>query len=202
MPRQAGSCLSSQTLGVIHVQLEQIKAVLEKAGVVFAPGLTPQEFSAAEARFEFSFPPDLRMFLSLALPMGERFPNWRELDSPYLVGALSRPLEGLWFDAEQNSLWLPSWGPRPASDAAAFDHLKRLVRAAPALIPIQGHRYMPAFPSEEGNPVLSVHQSDIICYGLNLEDNFKNEYSYYFGRKGYELYEDPKHIAFWSSFLE
>ena len=61
---------------------------------------------------------------------------------------------------------------------------------------------MPSSPSEEGNPILSVHQSDIICYGLNLEDYFKNEYSYYFGRKGYELHEDPKHIAFWSSFLE
>lgn len=184
------------------MQLEQIKAVLKNAGVAFAPGLTPQEFSAAEARFQFTFPPDLRMLLSFALPTGERFPNWRELDSPYLVGALSRPLEGLWFDAQQNSLWQPFWGPRPANDAAAFEQLRRLVRAAPTLIPVQGHRYMPSSPSEEGNPVLSVHQSDIICYGLNLEDYFKNEYSYYFGLKGYERNGDPKRIAFWSSFLE
>ena len=50
---------------------------------------------------------------------------------------------------------------------------------------------MPSLPAEADNPVLSIHQSDIICYGLNLEDYFKNEYSYYFGRKGYELSGDP-----------
>jgi hypothetical protein len=55
---------------------------------------------------------------------------------------------------------------------------------------------------EPGNPVLSVHQTDIICYGLNLEDDFANEYRYYFGRQGYALAAKPKTIDFWSSFLE
>lgn len=183
------------------MQTEQIKAVLETAGVAFAPGLTTQEFIAAEARYEFSFPPDLRSFLAFALPIGERFPNWRELDSPYLVDAFRRPLEGLLFDVH-NSLWLPFWGPRPVDDATAFEQIRQLVRSAPKLIPIQGHRYMPSLPAEADNPVLSIHQSDIICYGLNLEDYFKNEYSYYFGRKGYELSGDPKPIDFWSLFLE
>lgn len=184
------------------MQLEQIKAVLETAGVAFAPGLTMEELIAVESRYEFSFPPDLRSFLSFALPVGERFPNWREIDSPYLVDAFRRPLEGLLFDVEHNSLWFPSWGPRPVDDATAFEQLRQLVRSAPKLIPIQGHRYMPCLPASSDNPVLSIHQSDIICYGLNLEDYFKNEYSFYFGRKGYELHEDPKHIDFWSLFLE
>lgn len=50
--------------------------------------------------------------------------------------------------------------------------------------------------------MLSVYQSDIICYGLNLEDYFHNEYSYYFGRSGYQLFEEPKPIEFWASFIE
>lgn len=184
------------------MQLKQIKTALEKAGVAFAPALTTQELMAAETRFGFHFPPDLKRFLSFALPIGQRFPNWRELDSPYLASAFNWPLDGLWFDVKQNSMWLPSWGPRPDNDEAAFEQLKQLVQAAPTLIPIRGHRYMPSSPLEEGNPVLSVYQSDIICYGLNLEDYFKNEYSRHFGRNGYELHGAPRHIDFWSLFLD
>lgn len=183
------------------MQLEEITVVLASAGVAFAPGLMPKELSAAETRFGFTFPPDLRAFLSNAMPVGAKFPNWRNLDDPSLASTFSWPLDGLWFDVKQNSLWLQSWGPRPADDTAAFEQLKILVRAAPTLIPIQGHRYLPSSPTEEGNPVLSVYQSDIICYGLNLEDYFRNEYSYFFGRTGYQLTQEPKHIDFWSSFI-
>ncbi|MES2947650.1 MAG: SMI1/KNR4 family protein [Pseudomonadota bacterium] len=181
--------------------LGHIKAVLMGAGVAFSPGLTPSEFSAAEARYGFKFPPDLRRFLAFAVPTGEKFPDWRNVDSLFLLEAFSRPLEGLWFDVKQNSLWLPEWGPKPVDDATAYRRLSELVQAAPTLIPVQGHRYLPCRPCEAGNPVLSVHQSDIICYGLNLEDYFQNEYSYHFGRQGYELSGEPKPIEFWASFI-
>lgn len=182
--------------------LEQIKTNLERAGVSFSAGLSSQEFEAAEARFAFVFPPDLREFLSFAMPVGGKFPNWRDLDDQNLASSFAWPLEGLWFDAKQNSLWLSEWGPRPVDDDAAYERLRTLVQAAPKLIPIQGHRYLPACPPECGNPVLSVYQTDIICYGLDLEDYFANEYSYYFGRQGYELSAKPKAIEFWSTFLE
>ena len=182
--------------------LDQIKANLELAGVAFAPGLTPREFGAAEACYGFEFPPDLRAFLAFAMPTGEKFPDWRNLDSRFLTDAFTWPLDGLWFDVQQNALWLPDWGPKPVDDTAAYKRLKELVQAAPVLIPIQGHRYLPCRPVEAGNPVLSVFQSDIICYGLNLEDYFKNEYTYYFGRKGYELSAEPRSIEFWTSFID
>jgi hypothetical protein len=181
--------------------LDQIKAGLERAGVSFSPGLTPIEFRAAEARYGFEFPPDLRSFLGLAMPVGGKFPDWRDLDSVALADAFAWPLEGLWFDVKQNSLWLREWGSKPADDASAYKRLSELVQAAPKLIPIQGHRYLPCRPVETGNPVLSVYQSDIIYYGLNLEDYFRNEYSYQFGRQGYEISEEPKPIEFWASFL-
>lgn len=199
-PRRPSKILPTLS-GYILMQLEHIKTGLETAGVSFAPGLTSSEIRAAEARFGFIFPPDLRNFLMFAMPIGDRIPNWRDLDDPYLLDAFGWPLEGLLFDVG-NSIWLPSWGPRPANDGAAVARVTALVQAAPALIPIKGHRYMPALPCEAGNPVLSVYQSDIICYGLNLEDFFHNEYSHYFGRQGYQMTQDPKHIEFWSSFLD
>jgi len=51
------------------------------------------------------------------------------------------------------------------------------------------------------NPVLSVYQSDIIYYGLNLEDYFRNEYPLHFGRQHHEISGGPKPIEFWGSFL-
>jgi hypothetical protein len=179
----------------------QIKAILERAGVTFSPGLSHREFSAAEAHCGFEFPPDLRSFLAFAMPTGGKFPDWRNPGSPSLAETLAWPLEGLWFDVQQNSLWLPEWGPKPADETSAYLHLSKLVQAAPKLIPIQGHRYLPCRPLESGNPVLSVYQSDIICYGLNLEDYFQNEYSFHFGRSGYQLSKEPKSTEFWSSFI-
>ncbi|MGD0734569.1 MAG: hypothetical protein ABR976_05450 [Terracidiphilus sp.] len=50
------------------------------------------------------------------------------------------------------------------------------ISEAPMLIPILGHRYMPALPTECGNPVFSVHQTDIIYYGFDLEDYLRHEF--------------------------
>jgi hypothetical protein len=48
--------------------------LLRRSGVSLAPGLSPAEFRAAEARFGFRFPPDLRLLLSAAIPLG-KFPD-------------------------------------------------------------------------------------------------------------------------------
>jgi len=181
--------------------LDQMKAGLERAGVSFAPGLSPRELRVAEARYDFEFPPDLRSFLAFAMPVGDKFPDWRELGSMVLADAFAWPLEGLWFDVKQNSLWLAEWGSKPADDASAYKRLSELVQAAPTLVPVRGHRYMPCRPVEMNNPVLSVYQSDIIYYGLNLEDYFRNEYPLHFGRQHHEISGGPKPIEFWGSFL-
>lgn len=77
------------------MKLDQIKVILERAGVAFSPGLTDSEFSAIKARYGFEFPPDLRGFLAFALPTGGRFPDWRNPGSQSLEEALAWPLEGL-----------------------------------------------------------------------------------------------------------
>lgn len=61
---------------------------LRQRGTLFAPGLTPAELAAAEARFGFLFPLDLRSFLAAALPL-DGFPNWCDLDSSELREVLA-----------------------------------------------------------------------------------------------------------------
>lgn len=74
---------------------------------------------------------------------------------------------------EHNGLWHPSWGQRPKSTSDAVDAARGLVATVPPLIPIYAHRMVPTDPQEAGNPVLSVMQSDIIYYGVDLLDWFE-----------------------------
>jgi len=144
--------------------------------VAFAPGLSNTEVRAAEDRFGFHFPPDLRRFLQSALPTGERFPNWRDLDSAALRRQLEGPIDGCLFDVRKNVFWMESWGARPSTaDEAAVQAAVHL-NSAPKLIPIYSHRYMCEVPTGEGNPILSVSQTDIIYYGLDLADYLWREF--------------------------
>jgi hypothetical protein len=45
-----------------------------------------------------------------------------------------------------------------------------------ALIPVYAHRYVSAEPHGDGNAVLSVYQTDIICYGADLPSYFVAEF--------------------------
>lgn len=178
------------------------QTVLARAGVQFDPGLAPNEFPAIETEWKFRFPPDLREFLSLALPVSAGWINWRTGDREAIRNALSWPLEGLCFDIERNAFWLNAWGERPAQLADAIDIARRAVNAAPTLIPICSHRYLPATPPEAGNPIFSVYQTDIIYYGADLLDYLQNEFRHHFGRGEHALSHDPRHIPFWSDLLD
>jgi hypothetical protein len=66
---------------------------------------------------------------------------------------------------------------------------------APILIPIYFHRYIPSEPYEKGNPVYSVHQTDIIYYGENLESYFQIQFGK--GRQEEMKHKNIKEIRFW-----
>jgi hypothetical protein len=138
-------------------------------GVRFESGLTDNEFARIESSCDFVVPPDLRWFLELALPVGGRFPNWRELDQSVLT-RLSWPIEGICFDIRNRVFWWEEWGTRPADDEEAVTIAIQHMKEAPKLIPIFGHSYLPSEPTEVGNPVFSVHQADIIHRGSNLAE--------------------------------
>ncbi|KAK9127865.1 hypothetical protein Syun_016662 [Stephania yunnanensis] len=50
---------------------------LRNSSIPILPGLSNYEFVRAEAKFGFSFPPDLRTVLSVSLPISLGFPDWR-----------------------------------------------------------------------------------------------------------------------------
>ena len=94
---------------------------------------------------------------------------------------------------------MDEWGTKPAKLAEAVAVVRKQIDKAPKLIPIYIHRYIPAEPSESGNPVFSVCQTDIICYGtdlasyLSVEFNFENQFP---------IPSEPKSIRFWSKLVE
>jgi hypothetical protein len=118
------------------MHLSHYKSVLERAGVIFAPGMIIDEIRAIEGAYQFRFPPDLRDFLMFALPVSNGFLNWRDASPAEVQRSLTWPYEGMC--------------------------------------------------------------TDIIYYGCNLFDYLENEFSYYFGRSGYQLDNDIKPIEFWS----
>ncbi|NNE22390.1 MAG: SMI1/KNR4 family protein, partial [Rhizobiales bacterium] len=161
-----------------------------RSGTEWQPGLAADEIDAIEERWDVRFPPPYRTFLSI-LNAPDRgmysvgwaddeseelvevedepsFYDWQR-DSEELTCALKDPLDGLLFDVEHNDLWPKSWGTKPqASQVPA--RLAELVAAAPALIPVYGHRYLLDHKVGDDYPVLSVQQADIIFYGSNLRN--------------------------------
>jgi hypothetical protein len=175
-------------------------ASLRSRGIVFDAGLTDAEALAAESRFVFRFPPDLRAFLQTAMPCGRRFPNWRSGDETELRDWLDLPRRGVVFDVEHNGFWLEEWGSRPMRLTEAKRVAEQLVAAAPPLIPVYQHRMMPAEPHLPGNPVFSVHQTDIVVYGTDLRDYLAHEFL--MTEKEQEEWTVPtgtRPIAFWDS---
>jgi len=183
------------------VKLLNIPSLIERLrilGIRLDRGLTTEELLRAEQTYAIRFPPDLRELLQQALPYGESFPDWRNFSARNVKSireSLNWPLDGLLFDVENNRFWPERWGPRPRqleqAKAAAEKHFEHV----PKLIPVRGHRYLPATPYEAGNPVFSVHQTDVIPYGENLADYFEIEYRH----KLYEEmnFERIKPIDFW-----
>lgn len=144
-------------------------------GAEIHEGLTPRELDEIEARFDFEFAADHRIFLGNGLPVGVQWPNWRDLSGD-LRDRLDRPIRGVMFDVEYNDFWHPGWGPRPLdpidAGAAAAAHLD----VVPRLVPVYAHRYIPAGRGTHSNPVLSVRQTDVIPYGSDLADYVIREF--------------------------
>jgi len=175
---------------------------LEAEGVLFDVGLNDQEFEAIEKLYDLKFPPDLRAFLAMGLPISHSFYNWRDLSEKNLADTkhmLERPLLGILFDIEENNFWWDNWGPRPKQVDEAKEICRIEFAKAPKLVPILSHRYIPSEPFEEGNPVFSIHQTDIIYYGCDLSDYFSHE----FHLESFQKSPSPlKEIRFWSDLVD
>lgn len=138
-------------------------------GTRWLHGLTEAEIVTLEKRWNISFPPDYRLFLSrLHAPDRPQAGIYRDDDK--LLKLYSVPSFFNWQKDEavlQNrydALW--DW---PGTETER-KHLQELVQAAPKLLPINGNRYLLAEPCQEGNPVLSISHFDMIVYAANFRD--------------------------------
>ncbi|KAJ0981029.1 hypothetical protein J5N97_009284 [Dioscorea zingiberensis] len=148
---------------------ESLLAHLRSSGVPILPGLSDADLARAEAELGFPFPPDLRAVLSLGLPSGPGFPDWRRLRS----SSLSLPIAAASLQVARGSLWPRTWGPRPSDPSVALRSARAALRRAPSLIPLFGRCYLPARPSLAGNPVFLVSDDHISCCALDLADFFR-----------------------------
>lgn len=193
-------------------------AMLSRVGVQLSPGLSNKEFETVEARFQFQFPPDLRILLEIALPIGGfpgvrsgEFLNWRLPDSQTVQQSIDWLWEGIAFDIENNVFWCDEWGTKPTDVVDALQIARCEFERLPRLIPVYGHRYLAAVPRQSGNPVFSIHQTDIIYYGQNLWDYFDQEFGdhpedWYAGERyatftRAEYQAIHRHIPFWSDLV-
>ena len=163
--------------------------------VRWTTGYTQAELDDAQQKFGLVFPPDLVALLRDRRPVEGHV--WT--DEVAIRRMLAWPFEGLLFDVEHNHLWWPEWGPRPSGSYDREEVLRSVVARAPKLIPLISHRYLPEDPHEEGNPVFSVHQADVIYYGANLADYFEREFAGFDHRP---WNQPTKHIPFWSDLVQ
>jgi hypothetical protein len=127
---------------------EHLVSLLAASPAVLNDGLSDQEFADVEARHFFQFGPDHRELLQLALPAGEGRPDWRHGDETDLRTRLDWPVDGALFDVEHNAFWPRSSGEGPEDTAAALDAARTRLIEVPKLVPVYGHRYLPAAPCE------------------------------------------------------
>ncbi len=195
------------------IEIARSVELMRARAVVFEHGLSDAEVEGVETSYGFRFPPDLRAFLQTALPVSissdwgsDAFPNWRSGDGADLQRRLDWPFEGIAFDIENNAFWHDDWGQKPSSLEEALAVARQAVVAAPKLIPICSHRYLPMDPLFAGNPVLSVYQTDIIYSGHDLWDYFVNEFAPDLKKpqtgNDTDLLSDYRPVRFWSYFLE
>jgi hypothetical protein len=174
------------------------------------PGLTGIELARIERDYNLEFAADHRAFLAAGLPLNtapqagqtwrKPWPDWRDGNPDDLLRRLNWPIEGVLFDVENNAFWPPTWGQRPAGTSEALQTARQHLSQAPKMIPICGHRYLPAGHGTYGHPVLSIYQTDIIIYGTDLADYITNDFSGS-GRFISQDWTPPPMVPFWSEFL-
>ncbi|WP_020661209.1 hypothetical protein [Amycolatopsis benzoatilytica] len=180
---------------------------------LLTPGLTDAEFARIEREYGFEFAHDHRAFLAVALPVARPFdpatgdpaarrppwPDWRDGDPEELRGKVAWPVEGV-LQAVEHGWWDPAWGERPAPAAAAVAAAKRRAEAAPRMVPVFSHRYLPGGHGSSGRPVLSMMGADIIYYGTDLLDYLNQEFGGS-GRASLAALTKQDAGPFWSDFL-
>jgi len=144
--------------------------LLLKKGAEPRPGLTGEEFRRIEETYGVVFPQSLREFYETVLPVTgnpHEFPDWRDFSQENTAAVRERmkaPYVWLARDIDRG-FRLPQWK----------GTAQEILRGAPVLIPVFGHRYMPVTGCSDP-PVFSTVGQDTVWYGSNLDDWLVHEF--------------------------
>lgn len=197
---------------------EAARRLAELGACEIEPGLTDAEFDRIEAEYGIEFADDHRAFLAEGLPVASLPPeeagmlwenswlDWRNGDPEHLRYRVDRAVDGLLPSMKDPASWLSAWGPRPEDPEEAFAEARRRLALVPRLVPVYGHRFLPAGRGTYGHPVLSIYNWDMVCHSEDLGDYIDRE----FGEPerdadGIVIYDAPRNarptVAFWSDFI-
>lgn len=146
---------------------------LDQLGADGSTGLTNAQVMAIEEAVGATLPFEVGLLLVMGTPEGDGWFDWRQDPVEQFAHWQRWVLDGLLFDVEQNDFWSPHFGPRPDKPGKRRDQLEIAFATLPKLFPLYGHRAVPldapeGWPSNDGNPVLSIAASDVIVYGQDL----------------------------------
>lgn len=154
---------------------------LEQIGGNPDNGITNAQLAELEAAAGATLPFEIGLLLVHGVPDGDKWWQWNDDPTGTLARWNAQLLDGLLFDVEHNNLWLDSWGERSTDLGDRLLVATDAFTGAPQLLPLWGHRAVPLAiardeEAAEANPVLSVHQTDVITYGTDLAAWFNCEF--------------------------
>lgn len=190
-------------------EIESLKSRIKDAqqlatNILFESGLSDDEFNEIEKQFNVIFPPDWKLFLSVGLPVSLGFPNWRaairgDQEAINFIRDYQNFIkDGFYFDIENNEFYLDA-SDKDLSIDKRKEKVSNAIDEAPPMVQVYLHRFIPSRPCENGNPIFSIYQTDIIIYGKNVPSYLRNEFHMEIDWPGYS--EDLKYIDFYSDFL-
>lgn len=165
-------------------------------------GMDAARIAALQDELGFAFPSDLKLLLAGTIDTKSNASPWAALDRATWRGDMAIIEGGIAFDVEHNNLWLRRWGEQPTSLAAALDIARRDFASWPKLFPLFGHRFLAVEPCLDDNPVFSIVQTDIICYGASLAHYLLLEFAPSRDYEHHTYAQNPRHITLWSDFAD
>ena len=154
----------------------QAVALLTVMGIELDDGLTESEMTTTQARFGFEFGADHRSLLSLSMPVGPGWVNWRHDSGDQIVERFHWPTDGIVHEARNNRFWPASWGGEPQDRDAAEAIARERVGSWPKLVPVYRNLFAPAAPCPPRAPIFSVSHTDIAYHGADLMDFLRRDF--------------------------
>ncbi len=153
-----------------------------------------------ESELCLRLPDDMKFLMGNVLELDSGSSPWSTLDRVTYEEQIDRVLQGILFDVEHANLWLRRWGSQPRSLESAQNIARQDFASWPKLFPVFG-RFLAVQPNQNDNPIFSVMQSDIICYGANLAHYLLHEFGETRDYDENTAAQSPRHDdGIWSDF--